>query len=695
MKKTLILASCLLLLASQLMTARQTMKMTPKEQACSSWIEKHFSGSTTPPFSFSYDGRHSDSFLKKWKFSKTKAITDKDGKITRSFIWTEKPQGLQVECKVSGFTDFNAMEWVLYFRNLSGEDSGRISDVKAVDIDLASSGDGKWDLFYAKGSDASKEDFMAMTKEYSLGDTLTMTPWLGRSSSRSFPYFNVKTPTGGMVFAIGWSGSWKAEITRPEENKFRVSTGLKTLDAFLRPGEEIRTPLTAMIPWQGEDRMDGQNILRRFILRHHFPRSADGSPIEPPICSSFNYGDPFPCNEYTCMTAEYGIALIHRYEQFHLLPEVFWLDAGWYDKASDYKNGYNWANAVGNWVPDKSRFPNGLGDIADAAHDAGCRFMVWFEPERVVKDSYWANEHPEFLLQAGGGKVVPVKPGGPDRQDSFLFNLGNEDANKWLREKIAGILRENRIDYYRQDFNIDPEWFWLSNDEPGRSGICEIRYIEGLYKFWDYLLEQFPGILIDNCASGGRRLDLEATSRSIALWRTDYNYGEPIGYQCHTYGLSQWLPASGTGLGRPDPFTTRSSYNAAVTFNWKITSADFNIQEMQKRLAEFHSFKKYFLEDFYPLTGYGDTTRDDIWLAYQLDRPSDSTGMVVAFRRQDNKQEEIVVKMKNLDPEKTYVLEDQDTFDKMEKTGLELSEGLVLSLPQPRSSLCFTYKVKE
>ena len=135
--------------------------------------------------------------------------------------------------------------------------------------------------------------------------------------------------------------------------------------------------------------------------------------------------------------------------------------------------------------------------------------------------------------------------------------------------------------------------------------------------------------------------------------------------------------------------------NAAVTFNWKITSADFNIQEMQKRLAEFHSFKKYFLEDFYPLTGYGDTTRDDIWLAYQLDRPSDSTGMVVAFRRRDNKQEEIVVKMKNLDPEKTYVLEDQDTFDKMEKTGLELSEGLVLSLPQPRSSLCFTYKVKE
>ena len=99
---------------------------------------------------------------------------------------------------------------------------------------------------------------MAQTKEYSVGDSLVMIPNLGRSSSVSFPYFNVKTPEGGMVFAIGWTGSWKAEIIRPEQDCFRVSTGLKNLNTYLLPGEEIRTPLTAMIPWQGEDRMDGQ-----------------------------------------------------------------------------------------------------------------------------------------------------------------------------------------------------------------------------------------------------------------------------------------------------------------------------------------------------------------------------------------------------------------------------------------------------
>lgn len=670
--------------------AQTSMRMSPKDQICEKWIERHFSKSAIPPFSFTYDGAHSDTFLKKWKFTKAEPSVSDNGEVQRSFFWTDKDNGLQVECKVKNFRDFNAMEWVLYFRNLSdSRNTGRIADVKSTHISLKSAKEGAWHLFYAKGSEASKEDFMALTKEYSVGDSLTMIPQLGRSSSGSFPYFNAKTPEGGMVFAIGWTGTWKADIIRPSDDMFTVSTGLKNLDTYLRPGEEIRTPLTAMIPWQGEDRMDGQNVLRQFILKHHYPK-AGGYPVEPPICSSFNYGDPFPCNEYTCMTSEYAKALIHRYEQFNLLPEVFWLDAGWYEKAADWRNGYNWANAVGNWKVDKARFPSGLGEIADAAHEEGCKFMVWFEPERAIKDSYWAYEHPEYMLLAGGGTPVPHEI---DRktQDSFLVNLGDENANKWLRENVAELIRANRIDYYRQDYNIDPEWFWYSNDEPGRNGICEIKYIEGLYKFWDYLLSEFPNLMIDNCAGGGRRLDLEATSRSIPLWRTDYNYGEPIGYQCHTYGLSQWLPVSGTCLAKSDAFSTRSSYSAAVTFNWKVTSADFNILEMQKRLAEFKDIRPYFLEDYYPLTGYGDTTSDEIWLAYQLDRKSDGSGRVVAFRRSKCPQDRITVKLGGLTPDAVYVLENQDTMDRVEKTGSDLSNGFELVLESAGTSLFFKY----
>lgn len=137
--------------------AQTSMRMSPKEQVCEKWIERNFSKSAVPPFSFTYDGEPSGLFLKKWSFSKGEPSRQEDGVTQRSFFWTDRGSGLQVECKVKTFNDFNAMEWVLYFRNLSDADnSGRIADVKAADINLKSTKDGNWSLFYAKGSEIGR-----------------------------------------------------------------------------------------------------------------------------------------------------------------------------------------------------------------------------------------------------------------------------------------------------------------------------------------------------------------------------------------------------------------------------------------------------------------------------------------------------------------------------------------------------------
>lgn len=679
-----------LLAVSATVSAQSKLKMPAKgEPECAGWVSSSFAKGKTPPFSFVYDGKSSDSFISKWGYEKRELPSGEDNVNLTAYIYTDPATGLSVECKVKTFTDFNAMEWVLNFKNGSDRNTPEIKNVKVIDITSVSAEDGPYQLYYADGSHVSKADFHARTKDFAIGDSLTMFPNGGRSSSHAFPFFNVKSPSGGMVVAIGWTGNWKAEITRPGEKEMNVATGMKDLATYLYPGESIRTPSTAMLLWQGDDRMIGQNRFRRFMLAHHHPKM-DGKPAVYPICSSFNYGDPAPCNEYTCLTADYAVALVKRYEQFGLIPEVFWLDAGWYKKASDWKNQYNWANTVGNWQVDSVRFPNGLGEVADAVHRAGSKFMVWFEPERVMRDSDWAMEHPEFMLEASGNTPQPtwVKRG---TVDSFILDLGNPEALDWLCQQIARLIRENRIDYYRQDYNLDPEGFWMANDDPGRRGICEIRYIEGLYKFWDFLREEFPGLLIDNCAGGGRRLDLESSSRSAALWRTDYNYGEPVGYQCHTYGLSMWLPVHGTGVHKSDPFTFRSSLSATVNYNWKITNKDSSIPEMQRRMAEFASVRPYFYEDYWPLTGYGDMTGDDIWLAYQLNRPSDSTGWIVAFRRENCPDKFRPVSLKDLDPDAVYVLENQDDWTRAEVPGRVLMDAYNLAIENPRGSLLIKY----
>ena len=419
--------------------------------------------------------------------------------------------------------------------------------------------------------------------------------------------------------------------------------------------------------------MVGHNRFRRFLLAHH-SRKIEGQPVWYPMFGGFNWGDPAPCNEYTCMTTEYAIALVQRTKMFGLKPEAFWLDAGWYEEAADHALGKNWYNTVGNWKPDQERFPGGFKPISDYIHkQADAKFMVWFEPERVYKGSLWERQHPEWMLAAGG--------------DNRLFNLGTPEACKWLSKTIGDLLEENGIDHYRQDFNIAPESIWLNNDTEGRKGMTEVKYIMGLYDFWDYLLTRFPRLLIDNCASGGRRIDYETMLRSAPMWRTDYSYGEPVGYQCHTYGLEFYLPQHATGSYHVDSFDSRSSLGSAVVFNWKLTQQGESFTDMARTMQEFEEVRPYFYEDFYPLSGIGDLTGDNIWLAYQLYRPSDETGYIVAFRRALCETPTYEVRLSGLNPSTTYRIFNKDNGETEEYSGRQLMDGLKLTLPQPRSSL--------
>lgn len=687
MKKILMSIICCCLSLGCL--AQTKMNLDKTTTNCKEWKNQNFRKGKTPPFAFDYDGICSDRFITKWHFSAEELSADKCNEQHTKYSWKDASTGLEVCCVVKTFDDYNAIEWVLNFKNSSEKNSPQISNIRVVNVAPSSSKDGGWKLFYSNGSTASKDDFMAKTKSLSIGENFEMSPYGGRSSSHAFPFFNVLSPAGsGVVFAIGWTGTWLANIARPTKEQLNVSTGMKFLDTYLLPDEEIRTPSTAMLLWNGEDRMDGQNSFRRFLLAHHHPSVNNGEPADFPISNSFNYRDPYPCNEYTCMTASYAKALVDRYEQFNLVQEVFWLDAGWYEGADDWQHGYNWANTVGNWEVDKERFPNGMKEISDAVHGVGAKFMVWFEPERVNRSSKWAHEHPEFLLNATGEPANIVE--GPT-EHSHIVDLGNPKALRWMTDNVKKIIRENGIDYYRQDYNLDPEGFWMANDKPGRRGICEIRYICGLYQFWDELREEFPELLIDNCASGGRRIDLETTSRSAPMWRTDYNYGEPNGAQSHTYGLCQWLPIHGTGVDKPDVYSFRSGFSWSFIANVSITSPTTNLVEMHKRYAELYSVRSYFKEDFYPLTGYGDTTGSDIWIAYQLCRPSDRSGYIMAFRREDCQTSQCEVMLRGLSKTATYIIEDQDTGDREELSGKTLSEKFTITATNPRSSKLYKY----
>ncbi len=285
----------------------------------------------------------------------------------------------------------------------------------------------------------------------------------------------------------------------------------------------------------------------------------------------------------------------------------------------------------------------------------------------------------------------------PTQNETRLLNLGDPAAREWLTEHIDALLTREGIDLYRQDFNIDPLAFWHAADEPDRQGITENRYICGYLAYWDELLRRHPNMLIDSCASGGRRNDLETMRRAVPLWRSDYAY-EPIGHQCMTYGISLWLPYHGTGTVassaaayygggftpvEPYAFWSNAAPSLGSGIDFRVREIDYNA--LRTLYQEWRELSKFYYDDFYPLTPYTQDTKD--WIAWQFNSPERREGAVQAFRRAESPDEKKPLVLHNLDPEATYIIRVLGVEPTTNATGRTLmTDGLPVTLSEKPSA---------
>jgi alpha-galactosidase len=612
------------------------------------------------PFSFTYQGSNSAGFLQSWM--KQESV---DGTTT---TWRDPASGLEVRLAASQFTDFPAVEWTLYFKNTSSSNTPLLEQIKAIDAILPVATAGPATLHWAKGAVASFDDFMPMTTELKPGVSTRLQPGGGRSSSGVLPFFNIQGATGGVISAIGWSGEWKAEFECDRQNRVWMKAGLELTHLVLHPGEEIRTPRMLVLFYEG-NRWRGQNLLRQFLLAHHRVKRA-GKPLMAPIT----------CGNWGGTRAEVHLDNIRQIIRNELPIEYYWIDAEWFGQGG-------WPVSVGDWQVKKELYPEGFQPISKALRDSGRELLLWFEPERVFKGTPWHQAHPDWLLNTGG--------------DSLLLNLGNPAARKFLTDFISDRVREFGLGCYRQDFNIDPLRFWRAADAPDRQGITEIRYIEGLYAFWDELLERNPGLIIDNCASGGRRIDLETIGRATPFWRTD-GPRDAIAHQCHTYGLLAWVPLSATSQDRArDDYEFRSSMCSSLCLNWWVSGdvaadrirPDFPFDWAKATLKQYLEYRQYYYGDYYPLTGYSQAK--DAWMAYQMDRPDLGKGMVVALRRPESPYESASFPLLGLDTSARYEVTLLDSGKRETCAGRALVEDGLRVMMAGRPGSCVLVYRKE
>jgi alpha-galactosidase len=645
----------------------------------------------SPFFSFQYGGRSLTELMPTAEMSEKHTA---DGDIQRYQFRYLLPDGLVITQHIARYIDSNAIGWVLYFENTSDCPTKILTDINDCDISIPyissvptpkpgySPPDETTAVFSANGSNFQRDDFYPR-KEFLLpGKPLRYSCTGGRSSQGTSPFFDVNCGKYGIICAVGWTGQWQAAFSC-SETAIRVSTGIEQLAFKLLPGEKIRTSSVLLLEYE-DGQADGHNAFRRLLKEHYSLIGKPGRPEEGPFCTM----------TWGALSTAKMLQRIDAIQKNNLGYEYFWIDAGWYGESTgECPNEFtgDWPMHTGNWRVNPTYHPDGLEAVSAAVKDGGMKLLLWVEPERVIKTTPTPQAHPEWFFKRA------------EDDQTWLLNLGNPEALNGTLELVTGLIEKLGLSCYRQDFNIDPLPYWRENDEPERQGINEIKHITGLYQFWDALLQRFPSLIIDNCASGGRRIDIETISRSIPLWRSDYQCiwnVEAEGAQIHNMGISWWIPYSGTGAGRimDDTYRIRSCYSSAMmSLYWGYEAWEFSqdqpLEWVRMQNAEFKRVRRYFSCDYYPLLP--PSLDDGGWAASQFHDREQGSGIVLAFRRKQSPLETARFELGGLLPGRLYRFEDADTGAVVEiSSGKLAGDGFVVNIPEKRVSKLYYYSIK-
>lgn len=598
-------------------------------------------------------------------------------------------KNLSVTVKTHKYNEFDAIEWVLWFENSGEKDSKIISDINDCDMILPFDIDraDRRSMYIPKKTDLCVVSMNGMVEsdrywenarecfdEYTFNyDYLYKLPHStkkfanrgGRSSDKYVPIFDVTQNNKGYIVAIGWTGDWKAEFTECE-NGVSVKTGLKETNFYLKPNEKVRT--SSVLVMEYDENEDKYNKFRK-LIKNHFSHTA---------CTKAEKEGLFAVCFFGSTPSKDMVSGLKKLSENGITFDEIWIDAGWYGKCQP-NSGSDWDACVGEWDIHEETHPKRFRDVIEEGRKTGTKMMFWIEPERARSDSYAVKEHPDWFLSLPG-------------TTNNILNYGNKDAWNYAYNLISGYIEELELFCLRQDFNVPLTSFFAGGDEPDRRGITEIKHITGMYELWDRLLEKYPHLMIDNCSSGGRRIDIETLKRSIIFFRTDYfcnDNADPEALQVHN-GISKYLPYNGCCAKlHDDTYSFRSAYSSSLGVSTTpkgsfdaLKKNDYIIRDLTE---EYKSIRKYFTKDFYSYgSDYYDTKSWAIWHYHDADTDS---GVIVAFRRCESPFDNVTVKLKGLNDAKEYSYYNFDT--KEESKG---NSSLTIKLAEKRSSVVIEYK---
>lgn len=525
-----------------------------------------------------------------------------------------------------------------------------------------------------------------------LADAIQLETRLGRSSKGQHPYFAL-TQAGASVLAgaVAWSGNWTFRFEPLPGGSYRLSGGLHDWEFSkdLAPGAALESPPVVLAI--GRDLNAASQQYARVGRRYWYPRNALSALAPVEWNHWWSYEDDHINEavflENTNIAAGRGV-------------EICMLDAGWFGPSDA---GSFWYDYRGDWdMVNTQRFPNGMRPLADNAHAQGMKFGMWCEIEALGVRARLAETHPELVARRDGERLGYVC-------------FGNPQTQEWAYQTLARLIRENDLDWIKLDFNLDPGAGCNRTDHGHGAGDGLYEHYMGYYRVLERVRADFPHVVLENCSSGGLRIDLGIMRHLDMTFLSDPDW--PVHNlqlfwgvttllapdSCLHWGFCEWI-----GKGRPDyqNFNPRDPQLTPHQFDYYTRTSMLNVYGFSQKLPELPAWVTARLDhhtqvykthvrrfvktaDMYRLTDQ--PRRDgsgDRWAAFQYSLPDQSEHLLFVFRL-PGAEPARTIRLQNLQPERLYRVVGFEGEDMGALSGSALMQtGLTFdTLPEEGSAL--------
>lgn len=211
-------------------------------------------------------------------------------------------------------------------------------------------------------------------------------------------------------------------------------------------------------------------------------------------------------------------------------------------------------------------------------------------------------------------------------RNQLVLDIARKEVRDYIMDMVCAVLHSAPVDYVKWDMNRYLSDLGSAALPADRQGELSHRYVLGLYEMQERLLTEFPGLLLENCSSGGARFDPGMLYYSPQIWTSDdtdaierlrIQEGTALVYPVSTMGAH--VSSCPSMTGRMTPFETRANVALEGTFGYELVPAELSDEDKAMVRSQVERYRKYHMlyenGDYYHLQAWNEERPFEAWMA--------------------------------------------------------------------------------